>query len=63
MAPRKFTNWDSVPLTFDLSIAALLLGCCDRTVRKLVKEGKLKAKTNCRPWVFQKEDVQKYLNN
>lgn len=63
MTPRRYTNWDSVPITFDLRIASILLGCCDKTVRKLVRDGKLKAKTECKPWVFQKKDIQDYLDN
>lgn len=63
MTAKRYTNWDRVPVTFDLKTASLLLGCCEKTVRKLVKSGKLKAKTECRPWVFQKQDIQDYLNS
>lgn len=58
----KYTNWDSVPVTFGIGIAALLLGCCEKSVCNLVKAGKLKATTACKPWVIQKADLMAFLN-
>lgn len=58
---RTFTNWNSVPLTFGMETACIILDKSDTCLKNEIDAGRLKAIKCGREWVFEKTNVMKYL--
>lgn len=60
---KTFTNWDSLPLLLDLEDACDLLRCSDVTVKKFVKQGKIKGNKLGNLWRFDRDSIRDYFQN
>jgi excisionase family DNA binding protein len=59
---RKFeTNWERVPIVFDLSYAAALLGVSLDWLHKLAQRGQFPAFKIGKLWRVKKEDLLEYI--
>lgn len=62
MRQKKITSWEQVPLIIDVAYASLLLGVCEVTVRRLIRDGKLKAVKIGEAWKINKADIKDFMN-
>lgn len=62
MRQKKITSWEQVPLIIDVAYASLLLGVCEVTVRRLIRDGKLKAVKIGEAWKINKADMKEFMN-
>lgn len=58
---RKITNWEQVPVIFDLSYAALLFGYTIDTLQKKAKKGEFPAHKKLGKWLVFKDEAEKWL--
>lgn len=61
MRQKKITSWEQVPLIIDVAYASLLLGVCEVTVRRLIRDGKLKAVKIGEAWKINKADMKDFM--
>lgn len=55
------TNWDSVPLIFDIPIMARLMGRSYENVKKMCQRGQFPAFKVGQEWRFEKGAVQNWV--
>lgn len=60
--PKKETNWDKVPVIFDIAYAATLLGISLDTMHKLCQKGKFPAFKVGKLWRVNKDDLMTYID-
>ena len=58
---RPITNWDQVPVVFDLPMLSVLLGQSREMLRIRASRGEIPAKKVGREWRFEKEKILKWL--
>lgn len=59
-AYKHVTNWDKVPILVDYGWVCNIFNVTEPTVRRWVKEGKLKARKVGRQVRFAKEDLMEF---
>lgn len=57
------TNWDDVPVIFDLALAARLMGVTAEYLQKQAKLGLFPAHKIARVWRVDKDEFREYLKN
>lgn len=60
---RPATNWDEVPVVFDVPYAARLLGFTADTISRKCAKGELPAHKILDKWRFDKEELRKFIQN
>ena len=60
---RIITNWDEVPVIFDIPYAAVILGVTSEYLQQLARKDEFPAFKVGREWRIEKEDFRKYLEN
>jgi excisionase family DNA binding protein len=60
---RRETAWEHVPVVFDLSYAAVLLGVSLDRLRKLAQRGEFPAFKVGKLWRVNKTDMLSYMQN
>lgn len=55
------TDWDRLPLVLDVTTVCMLLGCCDATVRKKIKDGTFKAGKLGKDWCIDRNSVKTFV--
>lgn len=64
MKQPKVTSWAQLPVAMTPHDCALLLGCTDEQVRRLCKEGIIKAvKVSPRHWIIPKSFMYNFIEN
>ncbi|MBR1433043.1 MAG: helix-turn-helix domain-containing protein [Ruminiclostridium sp.] len=59
---QNITDWDQVPVVFDVPMAARILAMTDQKIRKMCREGDLPAfKVGENSWRFNKEAFMEFL--
>ena len=58
---RKFTNWDELPIVFDLPMASILTGQSCENLKRLCQRGQLPAFKIGKEWRFEKETLRKWM--
>lgn len=59
---KVITNWEQVPIIFDVPLAARILGLTDQKIRKMCREGTLPAfKIGENSWRFNKAEFMKHI--
>lgn len=58
---RPFTNWDDVPVVFDLALGARILAIAPETLKKYCADGKFPAHKVFNSWRIDKAEMQQYL--
>ena len=52
------TNWDSLPVVFDLLTVSLVFGVTETTVKNWLKAGHIKGKKIGHQWFFEKSYIK-----
>lgn len=60
---KKFTNWDSVPLCLDSETVAFILNISVCSVKKSLREGKIKGVKIAEKWVVSKDSLRAFIEN
>ena len=60
---KKFTNWDSVPICLDSVMVALILNISVCSVKKSLREGKIKGVKIAEKWVISKDALRAFIEN
>lgn len=58
---KNTTNWDDVPVIFDLAYAAMLMGVTVEYLQKQAKLGLFPAHKIARVWRVDKDEFREYL--
>ena len=59
---QKITDWEDIPLMFDVEYASYLLGSNKRSIQRLAKTNKIPAFKLNGKWKFCKNDIRDWLN-
>lgn len=55
------TSWKDVPIVVDVPYVSILLGLHPNTVKKYIRQGRLKAMNNVgKGWIVNKSDLQMF---
>ena len=60
---RTPTNWDDVPVMFDLPYACVLLGLSYDWLLRLARNGKVPAHKVGKGWRFDKSELREWLRS
>lgn len=55
------TDWDNVPIMFEIEYATKLLGMKKRSIQRMAKENKIPAFKANGKWRFYKEDIKEWM--
>lgn len=63
MAKKKkyIYSWDEIPYIIDPPYAGVVLGCTGATIRRLLREGKLKGFRVGEMWRIKRDDLKAYM--
>lgn len=60
---KKFTNWDNVPLCLDSEMVAMILNISVCSVKKSLREGKIKGVKIAEKWIVSKDTLRAFIEN
>ncbi len=58
---NPITNWDDVPVVFDLPLAARILGVTYEGIKKRCQKGEIPAFKDGKLWRMEKEALRDYI--
>ena len=61
--PRCITNWDDVPVIFDIPVCCILLGKSYDRIKKMCQKHEIPAFKFGAEWRFRKDEIMKWASS